>query len=296
MYAQFCTTPTPLVRLAHISRVFGANLFLKMEMCNPYGNAWMRHALGCLGAALARGELRPSGHVVDAADGGMALGLALAANALDLRLTLCLPPEASPETAALLRKAGAAVRPTKRGSGMAAARAEAEALQDACWYSFRPDLFTNPDAEKACAELGEEVLEQLGPETRPDALVAAVTTGATLAGAGGVLLRNAPACRLVAVVPGHEAPEGESVVTGSGEAAGAREIPGRLGRSHCHEALAVPPDAAAAAAQKLFAHEGLSGGSSTGAVLHAMITLAGRPEFKGKTIVGVAGDSRGPGF
>lgn len=296
MYAQFCTTPTPLVRLAHISRVFGANLFLKMEMCNPYGNAWMRHALGCLGAALARGELGPSGHVVDAADGGMALGLALAANILDLRLTLCLPPEASPETAALLRKAGAALRATKRGAGMAAARAEAEALQDACWYSFRPDLFTNPDAEKACAELGEEVLEQLGPVTRPDALVAAVTTGATLAGAGGAILSDERACRLVAVVAGQEAPGRETGAAAPVEPARAHEIPAILGRSRCHEAIFVPPGAAAASAQKLFAHEGLPGGSSTGAVLHAMITLAGRPEFKGKTIVGVAGDSRWPGF
>ena len=296
MYAQFCTTPTPLVRLAHISRVFGANLFLKMETCNPYGNAWMRHALGCLGAALARGELGPSGHVVDAADGGMALGLALAANALDLRLTLCLPPEASPETAALLRKAGAAPRATKLGAGMGAARAEAEALQDDCWYSFRPDLFTNPDAEKACAELGKEVLEQLGPVTRPNALVAAVTTGATLAGAGGAILRDARACRLVAVVPGQAAPGSQPGASAHGEAAGAHEIPAILGRSHCHEAIFVPLDAAAATAQKLFAQEGLPGGSSTGAVLHAMITLAGRPEFKGKTIVGVAGDSPGLGF
>lgn len=296
MYAHFCSAPTPLLRLAHISRVFGANLFLKMETCNPYGNAWMRHALDCLGQALARGDVRASGHVVDAADAGMALGLALAANALDLRLTLCLPSGMRAETADLLRSAGAALRIAK-GGGMRAATAEARALENSCWYSFRPDIFTNPDAENACARMGGEILEQLEPaKAVPDAFVAAVASGATLAGAGRALLSAAPGCRIVAVVPEHVSSLPEDGATPAGAHACPDDLRAPLARTRCHETITVFPDEASLAARKLFAHEGLPGGRATGGVLEAMTRLAGRPEFKGKTIVGVARDNWAPVF
>lgn len=67
---------TPLLRLEHISRMVGANVFLKHKACNPFGSALDRTAWGYLKQAAERGELGPGGCVVEASSGNFAISLA----------------------------------------------------------------------------------------------------------------------------------------------------------------------------------------------------------------------------
>ena len=67
---------TPLLRLEHISRMVGANIFLKYEACNPFGSALDRTAWGYLKQAVDCGELKPGGCVVEASSGNLAISLA----------------------------------------------------------------------------------------------------------------------------------------------------------------------------------------------------------------------------
>jgi cysteine synthase A len=69
---------------------------------------------------------------------------------------------------------------------------------------------------------------------------------------------------------------------------GAGFTPAVLDRALLDDILPVSEAESFAAARRCAAVEGLPVGISSGAVLHAMIDLAGRPENAGKLIVGIA--------
>ncbi len=69
---------------------------------------------------------------------------------------------------------------------------------------------------------------------------------------------------------------------------GAGFTPNVLDRALLDEVVAVSEAEAFAAARRCASVEGLPVGISSGAVLHAMLGLAGRPENGGKLIVGIA--------
>ena len=68
-------------------------------------------------------------------------------------------------------------------------------------------------------------------------------------------------------------------------------IPEVLDRSVIDEVIAVTDDDAFAGAKRLAAEEGILAGVSSGAAIHAALTVAARAEHEGKPIVVLLADS-----
>ena len=103
-------------------------LWLKAEWLNPGGSVKDRAARAILREGLARGEL-PAKRLLDASSGNTGIAYAMLGAAAGVRVTICLPGNASPERWALLKvygpedarwSAGASI-PRGRGRGSRAA-------------------------------------------------------------------------------------------------------------------------------------------------------------------------------
>jgi cysteine synthase A len=108
---------------------------------------------------------------------------------------------------------------------------------------------------------------------------------------GEVLKQRRPGCKIVAVEPA-------SAAVLSGRAAGGHHLPGLgagfvpeiLNRAIIDEVVAVTEEQAVRAQLQLAAREGLAAGMSSGAALHAALTIAQRPGMTGKRIVVILPD------
>ena len=122
-----------------------------------------------------------------------------------------------------------------------------------------------------------------------DFVVGGVGTGGTLTGIARGLKPRRPGLQIVGVEPQESAVlSGDSPGPHRIQGIGAGFTPNVLDRALLDEVVAVSEAEAFAAARRCAALEGLPVGISSGAVLHAMIGLAGRKENAGKLIVGIA--------
>jgi cysteine synthase A len=200
------------------------------------------------------------------------------------QLVLTMPQGMSREREGLLRLYGAAVEVTESLGGMNEAVDAARQL--ACRGDvFLPDQFTNPaNPEIHRRTTGPEIWA--GLDGRVDVFVAGVGTGGTITGAGEVLKARNPGCRVVAVEP-----SASSVLSGNPpgphkiQGIGANFVPDVLDRSVYDEVIDVDISQSVAMARRLAREEGILGGISSGATVHAAVELARRPEYAGRTIV-----------
>ena len=289
-----CIGHTPLVRLDRISRMLGANIYVKLESRNPGGSIKDRAAMAYNEGAMKRGELDRGGCIVEATSGNLGIGLALACTKLDIRLILTMPASVSKERITLLRAMGAEVILTPPEEGMQGAQDKAAFLNDDIWGSFRPNQFDNPDGPALHYETtGLEILNDSQEQGFSiDAFVSGVGSGATISGVGRRLKENNPGVFVAAVEPA------ESPVLSGGQAAphgiqglGAGFVPKVFDRSVVDEVLTVSTPDAIKAAKRMLGMESISCGISSGANLHGALLLANRPEFKGKNIVTIACDT-----
>ncbi len=175
-------------------------LWLKAEWLNPGGSVKDRAGRAILRDALERGEL-PGKRLLDASSGNTGIAYAMLGAAAGVRVTICLPANASPERRELLEIYGAEVIPTDRMEGTEGAARRAKELAAA-----RPDLYfyadqySNPANIRAHRETtGPELWAQTGG--RLTHFVAAMGTTGTMMGTGGYLKERNPAIRLVGVQP-----------------------------------------------------------------------------------------------
>ncbi len=275
---------TPLVRLARLTESTDAEIFVKIESRNPGGSIKDRPALRMIEGAVERGILPPHGTIVEPTSGNTGIGLAVAASCLGFRLILTMPESMSEERKALLRGFGAELILTPAEKGMGGAVEEAQRLAADKGYVLL-DQFSNPDnAEAHYRSTGPEIFADL-PDV--DAFVAGVGTGGTITGIGRYLRE-----RIYAVEPAESA-----VLSGKApgphliQGIGAGFVPALLDRSLLSEVLPVPGEEALRIARRLMTEEGLSCGISSGANVAAALTLAQRPDMKGKRIVTVLPDT-----
>lgn len=177
-----------------------AGLYLKAEWLNPGGSVKDRAARSILRDALRRGEL-PGKRLLDASSGNTGIAYAMLGAAAGIRVTICLPANASPERRALLEIYGAEVVPTDRlaGTDGAVERARELAAEFPNHY-FYADQYSNPANPRAHWETtGPEIWAQ--SEGRVTHFVAAMGTTGTMMGAGGFLKEKKPDVRLVGVQP-----------------------------------------------------------------------------------------------
>jgi cysteine synthase len=281
---------TPLVELSRIGRDIGGRLLGKLEMRNPCGSVKDRVGVAMIADAERRGILQPGATIVEPTGGNTGIGLAFAAATRGYRLILTMPETMSAERVALLEHLGAEVILTP-GILMAEAVARAEQLLSELPGTVMLDQFRNPanpsiHRETTAVELWEDTDGEI------DVFVSAVGTGGTITGVGEALKERKPAVRTVAVEPATAA------VLSGGEAGqhgipgiGVGFIPQVLNREIVDEIVAVSDADALEATRHLAREEGIVAGLSSGAAVHAALSIAGRPEGARSTIVVLLADT-----
>ena len=184
---------TPLIRLNAISDATGCEILGKAEFMNPGQSVKDRAALYMIKDAVARGDLRPGGTIVEGTAGNTGIGLALVGAAMGFRTVIVIPETQSQEKKDMLRLAGANLvqvpaAPYKnpnnyvRYSGRLAERLAKSEPNGAIWAN----QFDNTANRQAHIETtGPEIWEQTGGKV--DGFICAVGSGGTVAGVGTAL-------------------------------------------------------------------------------------------------------------
>ena len=284
---------TPLLELGNIGRTDapGVRLLAKLESWNPAGSAKDRVALSILDEAEASGRLRPGSTVIEPTSGNTGIGLCAVAAVRGYRCIIVMPDSMSVERCRIMKALGAELELTPGNLGMAGAIARAEELARQIPGSFLAGQFVNPANPLAhYRATGPEIWADT--EGQVDIFVAGIGTGGTVSGVGKYLKEKNPRIRIVGVEPA-DSPvitEGRSGAHGI-QGIGAGFLPETLDLSVVDEVLTVRTEDACRTGRRLGAQEGILGGISAGAALHAALILAQRPENTGKTIVVLLPDS-----
>jgi [CysO sulfur-carrier protein]-thiocarboxylate-dependent cysteine synthase len=257
---------TPLVELPRLSPRASVRLYAKLEGQNPSGSIKDRIAKAMLGAAEASGELEPGRRLLEPTSGNTGIALALAARLRGYALTCVVPANVTAERRRLLELYGAEIvdSPGEEGSNGAVRLALELAEKDPGW--FMPFQYANAANPRAHYEgTGAEIADALD---RVDVFVAGLGTGGTLMGAGDRLRESFPDVVVAAAepLPGDEVMGLRSLEDGY--------VPPVLDVSKLDRKLLVTNGEAVAGLRLLLEREGVFGGVSSGAVIHAALRLA----------------------
>src|SRR5450631_1363215 len=189
---------TPLIKLRKASELTGCTILGKAEFMNPGGSVKDRAGLAIVNDAIARGNLRPGGLIVEGTAGNTGIGLAFVANALGYKTVIVIPDTQSQEKKDLLRLQGAELIEVPavaysdpnnyvKLSGRLALRLAKEHPQGAIWAN----QFDNVANRKGHFETtGPEIWAQT--EGKIDGFTCSVGTGGTLSGVGIALKERNP--------------------------------------------------------------------------------------------------------
>ena len=278
---------TPLLELSKLEKHLGlrARLVAKLEMHNPGRSVKDRIGIMMLQRAEAEGLIDSKTVIIEPTSGNTGIGLAIAANQRGYKLILTMPDAMSIERRSLLKALGAELVLTPAYEGMAGAGRKARELAEQYPNSFIPQQFNNPaNATAHRLATGPEIWNET--DGNVDFFVAGIGTGGTITGVGSALKKLNPQVRIIGVEPWNS-----SVISGSKagphkiQGIGAGFVPKVLDLSIISELIRVKDEEAYADGRLLAKEEGVLAGISSGAALHAAITVARRPENEGKTVV-----------
>ena len=285
--AQQLVGNTPLLELKNIAAKenLSARLLGKLEGMNPAGSVKDRVALSMIEDAESRGLLKPGSVIIEPTSGNTGIGLASVAACRGYRVVIVMPDSMSTERRMLMRAYGAELVLTEGAKGMQGAIDKANALASQIPGSFIPGQFDNPANPAAHkASTGPEIWKDT--DGKVDIFVAGIGTGGTLTGVGEYLKEKKPNVRIVAVEPAKSPLLSKGLAGSHGlQGIGANFVPSVLNTGIYDEIITVTEDEAYAAGRLMGRSEGVLAGISSGAALHAAITVAKRPENAGKTIV-----------
>jgi [CysO sulfur-carrier protein]-thiocarboxylate-dependent cysteine synthase len=257
---------TPIVELTRLSPKPSVRLVAKLEGQNPSGSIKDRIAKGMLDAAEASGQLTPGTRLLEPTSGNTGIALALAARLRGYPLTCVVPANVTEERRRLLDLYGAEIvdSPGEEGSNGAVRLALELAERDPSL--FMPFQYANEANPRAHYEgTGAEIADALD---RVDVFVAGLGTGGTLMGAGERLRESFPDVVVAAAepMPGDEVMGLRSLADGY--------VPPILDVAKLDRKLLVTNAEAVAGLRILLDREGVFGGVSSGAVVHAALRLA----------------------
>lgn len=286
---------TPLIRLNQASEETGCEILGKAEFMNPGQSVKDRAALYIIKDAIARGDLRPGGTIVEGTAGNTGIGLALVGSSMGFKTVIVIPETQSQEKKDMIRLAGAELvqvpaAPYKnlnnyvRYSGRLAEELAKSEENGAIWAN----QFDNTANRQAHVETtGPEIWQQTGGKV--DGFICAVGSGGTLAGVGDALQPKGVKVALADPMgsgmytiyrDGAAAAEGSSITEGIGQGRITANLegftPDMLYQVSDEEALPVVFD--------LLQHEGLCLGGSSGINVAGAVRMA-KEMGPGHTIV-----------
>jgi cysteine synthase B len=268
---------TPLVGLPHLSPRWEGErpvrLWAKLEDRNPTGSIKDRAALAMIQAAEADGRLTPGCTILEPTSGNTGIALAMVAKLKGYGLVCVMPENTSIERRQLLEMFGARIisSPAAGGSNQAVATAKQLAEQYPDWVMLYQ--YGNPANAQAHYEgTGPELLRDLPTITH---FVAGLGTTGTLMGTGRYLREKVPDIAIIAAEPRY----GELVY-------GLRNIdegfvPELYDDSVLTSRFSVTSYDALRRTRDLIEQEGIFAGISTGAILHAALSVAERVDAAG---------------
>ena len=281
---------TPLVRINKLNDS-EAIVYAKVESFNPLSSVKDRVALNMVESAEKDGKLRKGSVIIEPTSGNTGVGLAYVAAVKGYRVILTMPETMSVERRKLLAALGAELVLTDGKAGMKGAIEKANEIAAQTPGSFIPQQFENPaNPEAHIQTTGPEIWKDT--EGKVDIFVSAAGTGGTVTGVGTFLKSKNPNVQIVAVEP-------DTSAVLSGKPAGPHKIQGigagfvpKIYNPEVVDEIYLTNDVKAGnIARRAAKEEGLLVGISSGAALEAALTIAKRPENKGKTIVALLPDT-----
>ena len=284
---------TPLLRLRHLEKMFNLDVELvaKLENHNPLSSVKDRLAFALIESIEQQHTITKDTHFVEPTSGNTGIGLAFICAAKNYKLTLVMPSSVSKERVQIVKALGAEVILTDASLGMKGSIAYAYEMKASNPHVIIPMQFeneANPKMHKKTT--AREILEDTDGVV--DYFIAGVGTGGTITGVGEVLKEHISHVKIIAVEP-KDSPVLSGGQPGSHkiQGIGAGFIPKVLNMNVIDEIIPVTNDDAFEHARLLAKTEGVFAGISSGAILYAALTIAKRPESKGKRIVLIVCDT-----
>lgn len=191
---------TPLVPITNLASKPGVQLWAKQEWAQLSGSVKCRPAYQIILDALEKGELNEEKTLLDATSGNTGIAYATIGAALGLKISLCLPENASPERKRILRSLGTEIIYTSKFEGTDGAQEVAKEL--ARRYPekyFYADQYKNENNWKAhYRTTAVEIFSALPGITH---FVAGLGTTGTFVGTGRRLKEFNPGIQLVSFQP-----------------------------------------------------------------------------------------------
>jgi len=293
---------TPLIRLRKASEITGCDIYGKAEFMNPGQSVKDRAALWIIRDAIARGELRPGGTIVEGTAGNTGIGIALVAASMGFRTVIVIPETQSQEKKDMIRLAGAELvevpavpyrNPNNyvRYSQRLAERLAQSEPNGAIWAN----QFDNVANRQAHIDsTAPEIWEQL--DGRIDGFICAIGTGGTLAGTAMGLRERSRDIKIGLADPygsamnayyarGELKSEGNSITEGIGQGRITKNLEGL----EVDMPYSIPDTESLPVVFDLLQDEGLCVGGSSGVNVAGAIRMA-RDLGPGHTIVTVLAD------
>ncbi len=279
---------TPLLRLARLSNHF--YIFAKCEFMNPLSMK-DRPVLQIITDAERAGVLKPGSTLIEATSGNTGMAVAYIAAIKGYKAILVMSEIQSIERRKILRAFGAELVLTPASEGTSGSRWKLKEILAQHPEYFYVGQHVNPSNPEAhFLTTGPEIWSDT--DGKVDILVAGLGTGGTICGAGRYLKGRNAAVQLIAVEP-KESPFISKGVFHPHRMMGTAPgfMPETLDREIIDEIILITEGEAFQRCRELARKEGLLVGISSGAVAHAALRIAKRPENGGKVIVCIMADT-----
>ncbi len=287
---------TPLIKLRRASELTGCTILGKAEFMNPGQSVKDRAALYIIRDAIARGELKPGGTIVEGTAGNTGIGITVVANAMGFKSVIVIPETQSQEKKDALRQLGAKLVevpavPYKNPNNYVKYSGRLAKALGGVWAN-QFDNVANREAHLHTT--GPEIWNQT--DGKVDGFICAVGSGGTLAGVSLALKERNKNIKIALADPlgaalysyyktGELKSEGSSITEGIGQG----RITKNLEDIIVDDAFQIPDSEAIPIAFDLLEHEGLCMGGSTGVNVAGAIRLA-KQMGPGHTIVTILCD------
>jgi N-(2-amino-2-carboxyethyl)-L-glutamate synthase len=205
-YVKCALTPliggTPVLEINDPLIPSGTNLYVKLEAFNPNMSVKDRSAFGLIAKAMACGNLRSGGTVIESTSGNLGKSLAMLGASMGFRVIVVVDPKVPRPILNWYRAYGAQVevveRPDTSGSFQRARIARVRELLASNPGSYWPNQYDNTDNRDWHNEVtGPEILGDAA-EHGVDTIVGSVSTGGHLSGIGMCIKNVRPDIKIYA--------------------------------------------------------------------------------------------------